>query len=103
MHLVLTGLTVACIIGAVGSLALTLGGGFHWFSAATIMIMLAFGLLAALQAPRLDAGLPTPGLGIFERINIGAWLIWAALLSIRLRDWRRPNPGNGSGVNLSRY
>jgi hypothetical protein len=103
MHLVLTGLTVACIIGAIGSSARALGGGFFWYSVATIVIMLAFGLLAALQAPRLDAGLPTPGLGLFERINIDAWLLWAALLSIQLRNLRRPNPGSGSGVNLSRY
>lgn len=103
MHLVLTGLTVACIIGAVGSAALALGGGFRWFSAATIVIMLAFGLLAAIQAPRLDAALPKPGLAIFERINIGAWLLWAALLSIRLADWPRLSRGNGSGVSLSRY
>lgn len=90
MHIVLTGLTVACIVGAVATAAAALGGGFRWWSIATIAVMLGFGLLAALQAPDLAAAKPTPGLGLFERINIGAWLLWVALLSIRLRGMRHP-------------
>jgi hypothetical protein len=103
MHLALTGLTVACIIGSVVFAAASLGGGFRWWSIAAIALMLGFGLLAAMEAPRLDAGLPTPGLGIFERINIGAWLVWVAMLSSKLRRIRRPAPMSGTGVNLGRY
>lgn len=103
MHLVLTGLTVACIVGSVAFAAAALGGGFRWWSIAAIAAMLGFGLLAALEAPRLDAGLPTPGLGMFERINIGTWLLWVPMLSGRLRRAKRPAPQSGSGVNLGRY
>jgi hypothetical protein len=32
----------------------------------------------------VDANLPTPSIGIWERINIGAWLLWVVVLALTL-------------------
>jgi hypothetical protein len=39
------------------------------------------GVLTIPFAGRLAAGEPTPGLGIVERIMIGVWLLWQAMLA----------------------
>lgn len=81
MHIALTAVTVACIVAAMAISGLVLGGAFARASLAAIVVTLAFGALAGLEAPRLEAGLPTPWLGAFERISIGAYLLWVALLA----------------------
>jgi hypothetical protein len=37
-----------------------------------------------LYLPDLAAGQPTPWLGLAERINIGAYLLWVLVLALRL-------------------
>lgn len=37
-----------------------------------------------LYAPRLAANLPTPGMGLLERIDLGAYLLWVAVLAVAL-------------------
>ena len=46
--------------------------------------MLVFGSLTAMDAPKVPLGDPTPWMGLTERINIGAWLVWLAVLSLTL-------------------
>lgn len=46
--------------------------------------MLIFGAIAGLDGPKIAAQQPTPGLGITERITIGAYLIWIVALVIVL-------------------
>lgn len=53
---------------------------------------------AGTQAPVSRLASPLPGLGIFERINIGALLLWVALLSILLP--RARPPGNRTAIDL---
>jgi hypothetical protein len=43
-----------------------------------------FGVLASLQAGRMEANQPTPWMGIEERINIYATMLWMAVLAIGL-------------------
>ena len=35
-----------------------------------------FGVLTFLEAPNVDKNLPTPFIGLWERINIAAFMIW---------------------------
>jgi len=37
-----------------------------------------------LDQPRLAANLPTPWMGVWERINIGVFLLWVSVLAIAL-------------------
>jgi hypothetical protein len=47
-------------------------------------VLLAFGGLTFLEAPRLQANLPTPWIGLWERINITVFLLWVVVLAVRL-------------------
>ena len=83
MHLVLaagTGLFVAAYVAvfAIGS-----GWVFRVYSVLTLAVALVFGRLSA-QVDKIQAGAPTPYLGLLERIGIGAWLLWMAVASVML-------------------
>lgn len=87
-HIVITGVLVLLILGAIGFGAFALGPRFRVYSFATLLTTLVFGALAAPSGARLAAGQPTPGFGIIERINIYSTLLWVAVLAVALL--RRP-------------
>lgn len=84
MHIVLTALTVLCIAAAMLCAAVALGGRLAGASIAALIVMLGAGALAGVQGVDLAAGLPTPWLGVFERISVGTWLLWVAGLAVAL-------------------
>ena len=92
MHLVLSGVTVLLLVLAIGSGAGAFGRRFRIYSIGTIAVMLLFGMLTGLDAPRVDAGLPTPYLGITERLSLGAYLLWIASMSVALLRLRSGSP-----------
>ena len=61
-----------------------LGKRFRYYTYATIATLVMFGVLASLQAGRMVANQPTPWMGIEERINIYATMLWVAVLAIGL-------------------
>ena len=83
-HIVLTGVIVLLILLMLGSGAFLLRRWFRSYSWATIALVLVSGALSGFEARHLAAGEPTPWLGALERINIGAYLVWAAVLAIAL-------------------
>jgi len=92
LHLALTGVLVLLLFGAVLAGATIRGRGFLLYSYATVAIMLIFGALSAFGARGLATGEPTPWVGLLERINIGAFLAWSAVLSVSLLRATRPKP-----------
>jgi hypothetical protein len=87
MHLVLTGVLVLLMVMSIGFGAFAQGSGFRLYSLLTLVTLAVFGALAGMQGPRVDANEPTPWLGVYERINIGVYLVWVAVLAAaRLRD-----------------
>jgi hypothetical protein len=90
LHIVFAVATVLFTLVAVGAGATALGKGFLLYSIVTIVVLIVFGGLAGLEGLRLEAQLPTPWLGITERINIGGTLLWVAVLAACLlrRDGR---------------
>lgn len=84
MHIVFSIVTVLLMFLTIGFGAFAFGKPFRWFSLATIAVFLVFGTLTALDAPRLAANLPTPRLGVWERINIGAYMLWLIVLALRV-------------------
>lgn len=86
MHVVLGGLTVFLMFLAIGVGATAFGKRFRLYSIASIVVLLAFGGLTFLEAPRLQANLPTPWIGLWERINITVFLLWVVVLAIA--RWR---------------
>lgn len=84
MHATLTGVTVLFILLYIGFGATLHGKRFRLYSIGTILILILFGVLAGLDGPRVAAQLPTPWLGITERINIFASMLWVLVLAIIL-------------------
>ena len=87
---------------AMGFGAAALGRGFRTYSIVTMVILLAAGALTGSFASRVQANLPTHGVGIWERINIASWLLWvvvlAALLLVRERRARNTARIHGSAA-----
>jgi hypothetical protein len=79
---------------AVGFAATALGKRFRIYSIATLLLLVVFGTLAALEGARIAAQLPTPWLGVTERINIGSYLLWVGVLAVVLL--RRSHSGTTS-------
>jgi hypothetical membrane protein len=61
-----------------------LGRRFRYYTYASIAILIVFGILTSLQAGQMVANEPTPWMGITERVNIYASMLWVAVLAIGL-------------------
>jgi len=86
LHLVLASVTVVLMLLAIGFAAVAFGTRFRLYSLATLAILATCGALTFIDAPRVSANLPTPWIGVWERINIGVFLSWVVVLATRL--WR---------------
>ena len=84
LHLPATAVSVLSILLAMGFGATLLGRRFRYFSYAMILAILVFGVWAGLQAGRVAANQPTPWLGIVERGNVYAIMLWVSVLAIGL-------------------
>jgi hypothetical protein len=60
------------------------GKWFRLYSIGTILILILFGALAGMAGSRIAAGLPTPWVGIYERINTYGYMLWVIILAIIL-------------------
>lgn len=94
MHIGLASVTVLLMLLAIGVGAAAFGKRFRLYSVATLVILVAFGALTFLDAPRIAANLPTPWIGVWERINVGVFLLWVVVLAIRL--WRVQDTAAGT-------
>ncbi|HEY7192081.1 MAG TPA: DUF6064 family protein, partial [Vicinamibacterales bacterium] len=81
MHVVLGAVTVFLMFVAIGFGSAAFGRSFRRYSIATIVVLLAFGALTFIEAPRLQTNLPTPWIGLWERINISVFLLWVVALA----------------------
>jgi hypothetical protein len=84
LHIVWTGINAVLTMLAILFASTAFGRGFRVYSMATLGIVLGAGIVTSFDAPLLQANLPTPWMGVWERINIGAWLLWIAVLSVML-------------------
>jgi hypothetical protein len=90
LHVLFAVATVLLMLSAIAFGAAALGKAFRAYSIATLGVFVLFGTLTFLQAPRIAANLPTPWLGVWERVNIGAFLVWVVVFATVLsRDGRR--------------
>jgi hypothetical protein len=88
MHIVFAMVTVLLMLLAMGFGAAAFGNRFRLYSIATMVILLAFGALTVPDAPNIQANLPTPWVGVWERINIGVFLLWVMVLATVLLSAR---------------
>jgi len=48
------------------------------------MLFIVFGVLTWLESPGIKASMPTPLIGLWERLNIGAFMLRVAVLAFVL-------------------
>jgi len=84
MHMAVTFGLIILMFLFIGFAAAGSGQAFRIYSIVTVFLILGGAALSGMQIPRIEAGLPTPGLGLFERLNIYAMLLWVALFAITL-------------------
>ena len=63
---------------------------FRVYSIATLIVLLGAGAMTAFDGPKVGKNLPTPWIGVWERINIGAYLAWVVVLAVSLLRVRNP-------------
>jgi hypothetical protein len=84
MHIVFAMVTVLLMLLAMGFGAAAFESRFRLYSIATMVILAVCGALTVPDAPNIQANLPTPWVGVWERINIGVFLLWIVVLGITL-------------------
>ena len=89
LHLVFSAVTVFFMLLALGFGALTFGKAFRTYSIVTILVLATFGMLTGIDSPNLAANMPTPLIGVWERINIGVFLLWVIVVAVILLRRRR--------------
>lgn len=84
LHLVEGAVAMLTLLAAMGFAATAFGRRFRLYTIATITLMLVFGAWSGMEAPRIAAGLPTPWVGVKERIFWYAYQLWFAVLALTL-------------------
>ena len=106
LHIVWTIVTSVFFMAALGFGAAGLGKRFRVYSLATMAIVFACGAWTGTYAPGIQANLPTPGAGIWERINTNAFMLWIVVLACGLlrtgTSRQRGRVSDGSDVGVDR-
>jgi Protein of unknown function (DUF998) len=82
LHIVFAVATVLFMLLIIAFGAAAFGKGFRYYSIATIIVLLVFGTLTGIAGPDISKNLPTPLAGIWERINIGVYMLWTMVLAM---------------------
>jgi hypothetical protein len=84
LHIIWAMVTVLLMMLAIGFGAAAFGKRLRRYSIATMVILVAFGALTGMYGPRIAANLPTPWVGVWERISIAAFMVWVLVLAMIL-------------------
>jgi len=81
MHISLTIVLSLPFLLTMGFGAAAFGKRFLVYSVVTILTLVVFGALTSSHAGALAANEPTPWQGVYERVDIGAYLLWTTVLA----------------------
>lgn len=84
LHIVFTVVALVLMFLEIGFGAAALDRRFRRYSIATLVIFVVCGALPFVYAPAMAANLPTPWLGVLERINIAAFMLWLIVFAVEL-------------------
>jgi uncharacterized membrane-anchored protein YitT (DUF2179 family) len=96
LHIVWAMMTLVFNMLLMGFGAAALGKGFRYYTLATWLVFLVFGTLTFMESPGIENNLPTPHLGLWERINMAASFLWVAVFAAVLlrRDEQHRHQGS---------
>ena len=84
LHLAWAMVTGLFFVLIVGFGAAALGKRFRAYSIATLVLGLACGAVTGTYASQVQADLPTPWVGLWERASIATFMLWVAVLAAAL-------------------
>ena len=84
LHIAFAFFTVLMMLLAMLFGAASFGNRFRVYSIVSVLMMLVTGMLTGIAAPRMEADLPTPWMGVWERISIAAYMLWVIVLAVLL-------------------
>ena len=83
---------VVAMLLSLGFGAFIHGVRFRFYSLATLLTVIVFAGLTFQQVSLLAAHQPAPYLGLIERVNIYAWMLWVAVAAVSFWQGRtRPD------------
>jgi len=90
MHIAFAVGAILLMLALIGVGAAGLGRRFRIYSAITVIAMLAAGAVVSTQISAIAAGLPTPWMGLVERISVYGPIAWIGMFGVALmnRDGR---------------
>lgn len=81
LHLAWAFVHLTMMLLMIGFGAAAFDKNFRIFSVFIVLIFFVFGILTSIESRGIEAGLPTPYVGIWERINIGAYMLWVIVFA----------------------
>jgi hypothetical protein len=84
LHIVWTVVTSLFFMAALGFGAAALGTRFRVYTMVTMAIMFACGAWTGTYAAAIQANMPTPWVGVWERINTNVFMLWVVVLAVML-------------------
>jgi Protein of unknown function (DUF998) len=96
LHIAWTMASVALMLLAMGASAPAFGAAFRRYTMATMVLLVGMGLVTGQSAARVEANLPTPWMGVWERIDIALFLAWIVVLALKLL--REPLTGRAAAA-----
>lgn len=84
LHIVWAMVAVLFMMVMMGFGAAAFGKWFRLYTIASMVLLIGLGFLTSLDAPKIPENLPTPWLGVWERIMIGIFLLWVVALALVL-------------------
>ena len=84
LHVAFTFIHIPLIMTAIGFGAAAFGKYFRLYSIMTLVILIIAGVFTGMQSPNVQKNLSTPSIGVWERIIIGVYMLWIAVLAILL-------------------
>jgi hypothetical protein len=84
IHIIATVVTLLLLLLIIAFGATANGQRFRLYSYATILLFIVTGVWSFLEIPQIAANLPTPWMGVRERIGIYGYMIWLAVLALIL-------------------
>lgn len=85
LHIVWVVITLLLSLVLMGFAAAGLGKHFRLYTVMTWIIFMIFGVLTFIDSSGIQTNQPTPYIGIWERINIGSFLLWLIIFSYALK------------------
>jgi hypothetical protein len=84
LHLIWAFVHLGLMLLMLGFGAVVFGKSFRAFTGIIVLTFIVFGILTTRESMGIEANLPTPNAGTWERVNIGAYMLWVIIFAIML-------------------